>query len=69
MTNDSPLPPGAWDQLAASGDLCRILTQLRAFEQAMRQDTAYARQVRAAQRRRDRRAAARPGTVDLADHR
>jgi hypothetical protein len=67
MTNDSPLPPGAWDRLASSGHLCRALTQLRAFEQALAQDTAYASHVRSVQDRRERRASARPGTVDLAD--
>ena len=69
MTNDSPLPPGEWDRLAESGELCRALTQLRAFEQALAQDTAYARHVRRTQHRRERRAGARPETVDLAAHR
>lgn len=69
MTNDSPFPPGVWHRLAESGDLCEALEQYRSFQQAVAQDTAWARHVRTLQRRQQRKAAARPDTVSLEAHR
>jgi len=64
---DSPLPPGAWDRLAATGDLCQVLCELRVYEQSQRQDDDWDRKV--STRRFRRRFSARSGVVDLDDYR
>jgi len=65
--HDYDLPPG-WHSLTDE-QKDRWYKGERARRQALRQDTPLARKAREVQRRRERRAEARPGTVSVRAHR
>jgi len=67
MTHDYNLPAEWAAMTPAERD--RWFKGERARRQALRQDTTAARRLSQAQQRLDRRAAARPETVDLSDYR